>query len=229
MSARESSPPPEPVRIGADGFAMLALSTAVMLASCGATLLSSLVYVAWVACRARCDSPASRRALVLGMRLDRHGKPSPDYQARLARAAALWRRDPAMQIVILGGGTAAGQPSEAAAGAAFLGDRAVAPDAILLEDRSRHTLENLLLYRAHFGTGTEPAALVTSRFHLARSALLAAGLDIPHVRCAAEQSRWPPLRHLPLMVFEAGMIHWYITGRSFARITGNRPIAARIS
>jgi hypothetical protein len=34
---------------------------------------------------------------------------------------------------------------------------------------------------------------------------------------------------MPLMVFEALLIHWYVTGRSFARFTGNRRMAARIS
>jgi vancomycin permeability regulator SanA len=229
MRAREYQPPPEPLLIGVDGFAMLMLSTTVMLVSCGATLLLSLGYVVWVACRTRCDAPASRRILVLGMRLDGEGKPGPAYRRRLSRAAALWTRNKATEIVILGGRTARDQPSEAAAGAVFVCACDVATEAIRLEDRSRHTLENLILYRASFTAEAEPAVLLTSRFHLARSSLLAKGLNIAHVRCAAEQARLPPLREVPLMLFEAALIHWYITGRSFARITGNRRMAARIS
>jgi len=208
---------------------MLALSTMLMVLSCGATLLLCLCYVFWIACRTRCDTPSARRILVLGMRLNALGKPSPDYRARLARAAALQASYDKAQIVILGGRTAAGQPSEAAAGALFLQASNVPTAAILLEDRSRHTLENLMLYRARFATDAGPTALVTSRFHLARSSLLASGLEIRHVPCAAEQSRWPPLRHMPLVTFEALLIHWYITGRSFARLTRNHRMAARIS
>jgi len=208
---------------------MLALSTTLAALSCGATLLLSLAYVVWIAWRTKCDAPPSRRILVLGMRLDPEGKPGPDYRMRLARAAALWTRDKRTEIVVLGGSRVAGQPSEAAAGAAFLEACGVATGSILLEDRSRHTLENLTLYRAHLGAETDPAVLVTSRFHLARSSLLANGLNIAHVPCAAEQARRPPLRHVPMMLFEAALIHWYVTGRSFAWLTGNRRMAARIS
>jgi len=229
MSLRDYEPPPEPILIGTDGFAMLVLSTMLAVLSCGATLLLSVAYVVWVACRTRCDAPPSRRILVLGVRLDPAGKPGPDYQARLRRAAALWTRDETTEIVLLGGRTAAGQPSEAAAGASFLHACGVATRSILLEDRSRHTLENLVLYRAHFGPGTDPAVLVTSRFHLARSSLLANGLNIAHVPCAAEPARRPPLRHVAPMLFEAVLIHWYVTGLGFARLTGDRRMAARIS
>lgn len=208
---------------------MLALSTALMILSCGTTLLLSLGYVLWIACRTRSDAPLAGRILVLGIRLDAAGQPTPDYRTRLARAATLHAQAGAARIVVLGGQTAAGQPSEAAAGAAFLQAHGVPAADILLEDRSRHTLENLTLYRSHFGSDGDRAVLVTSRFHLARSSLLAAGLHIHHVPCAAEQRCWPPLRHMPLMVFEALLIHWYVTGRSFARFTGNRRMAARIS
>ena len=222
-------PPPEPILIGIDGFAMLVLSTILAVLSCGATLMLSVAYVVWVTCRTRCDAPPGRRIVVLGMRLDPEGKPGPDYQRRLRRAAALWTRDKTTEIVLLGGRAAAGQPSEAASGAIFLHACGVATSSIRLEDRSRHTLENLMLYRAHFGPGTDPAVLVTSRFHLARSSLLANGLNIAHVPCAAEPARRPPLRHAPLMLFEAALIHWYVTGLGFARLTGNRRMAARIS
>jgi uncharacterized SAM-binding protein YcdF (DUF218 family) len=229
MTASNSQPPLEPVVIGADGFAMLALSSVIVVLSCGTTLLLSLFYVLWIGCRTRCDPPDVRRILVLGMRLDALARPGPEYRARLARAAILRAKHDAAQIVILGGRTTPGQPSEAAAGAVFLQAHNVPATAILLENRSRHTLENLTLYRARFAPDAGPTVLVTSRFHLARSALLAAGLEIPCVPCAAEQSRWPPLRHIPLMVIEALLIHWYVTGRSFARLTGNRRMAARIS
>jgi vancomycin permeability regulator SanA len=175
---------------------MLVLSTTLASLSCGATLLLSVAYVLWIACRTECDAPPCRRILVLGMRHVQEGKPGPDYRMRLACAAALWTRDKATEIVILGGRTAAGQPSEAASGAVVLHARNVATGSILLEDGARHTLENLILYRAHFGHETDPAVLVTNRFHLARSSLLAKGFNNAHVPCAAEQARRPPLRNM---------------------------------
>jgi uncharacterized SAM-binding protein YcdF (DUF218 family) len=219
-----------PIFIGADGFAMLALSTALMLISAGLTLLACFGYVIWVAGRTRCDAPKGRRILVMGMRLNAVGKPTPAYHERLHRASVLWSQAPSAEIVILGGRTGQWAQSEAAVGATWLRASGVRQDHIVVEDQSRHTLENLRLYRARWSAQMDGLLLlVTSRFHLARSSLLAAGLGIAHVPCAAEMHRLPPLRHVPLMLLEAVLIHWYITGRTFSRITGNRRMATRIT
>jgi len=47
--------------------------------------------------------------------------------------------------------------------------------------------------------------------------------------CAAEPSSLSSLRHVPLMLFEAVLIHWYLTGRIFSWITRNKRMAARIT
>ena len=220
----------EPVRIGPDGFAMLGLSGAIMLLSFGTSLLLALGYVLRIVLRTPSDGPPSTRIIVLGMRLNGNGDPDPCYRARLDRALALWRRSERCRIVILGGVTTPGMCSEAAAGAECLRRQGVRSDDIETEDRSRHTLENLLLYRERHPPGwAEPPVLVTSRFHMARSSLLAAGLGIAHRRCSAEEDRFAALRHLPRMLLEALLIHWYVTSRSFARFTRNQRIAARIT
>jgi uncharacterized SAM-binding protein YcdF (DUF218 family) len=164
------------------------------------------------------------------MRLNGSGDIGPCYQARLNRALALWRRSPHSQVVILGGVTTPGTRSEAIAGAACLREQGVPAEAIETEDRSRHTLENLLFYRERRSPDeAELPVLVTSRFHMARSSLLATGLGIAHGRCAAETSRLAGFRYWPHMLFEALLIHWYITGRTFARLTRNQRMAARIT
>src|ERR1700722_4423508 len=134
------------------------------------------------------------------MRLNGNGDLGPCYQARLERAHALWRQSEHARIVILGGVTARGFRSEATAGAACLLEKGVRQEAIETEDRSRHTLENLVLYRERYPPGqAELTVLVTSRFHMARSSLLAMGLGIAHRRCAAEARRSAALRYLPQM------------------------------
>ncbi len=208
---------------------MLGLSGAIMLLSLGTTLLLAFGYVLRVAWHTPTDGPPPARIIVLGMRLNRDRKPRRCYQARLDRALILWRRCQRCQIIILGGVTMPGALSEAAAGAAWLRARGVRANSIETEDRSRHTLENLLLYRNRCTTErAEPPLLVTSRFHMARSSLLASGLHIAHRRCAAEKDRVATLLHLPRMLHEALLIHWYMTGRSFARLARNKRIAARI-
>ena len=209
---------------------MLGLSVAVMLLSLGTSLLLALGYVLRIAMRTPSDESPPARIIVLGMRLNRKGDLGPCYHVRLERAFALWRQSERSRIVILGGVTVPGIMSEAKAGAARLREWGVREDAIETEDHSRHTLENLFRYRKRYPSGgTELPVLVTSRFHMARSSLLASGLSIAHRRCAAEASRWTVSRYLPQMLFEALLIHWYITGRSFARLTCNQRMTARIT
>jgi uncharacterized SAM-binding protein YcdF (DUF218 family) len=220
----------EPVRIGRDGFAMLGLSGAIMLLSLGTSLLLALGYVLRVAWRSPSDGPPPSHIIVLGMRLKRNGEPSACYQARLDRALQLWRRWQRSRVVILGGVTMLGARSEAEVGAAWLRAQGVCADSIETEDRSRHTLENLVSYRERYLTERmELPLLVTSCFHMARSSLLACGLQIAHRRCAAEEDRLAALSHLPRMLHEALLIHWYMTGRCFAWLTWSKRIAARIT
>jgi uncharacterized SAM-binding protein YcdF (DUF218 family) len=220
---------PSKSHIGPDGFAVLATSFAIMALSLGTTLLPGLAFVLWVAARASCVSPPRRRILVLGMRLDPSGQLTLDYRARLLRAAALWSEMKSARIVILGGRPSPLLPSEAQMGRTALQAAGVPAANLILEEQSHHTLENLLHYRAAFADSRlEPVLLVTNRFHLARCALLAAGLGIPHQLCAAEDQRMPPIRHASRLLFEALLIHWYITGRILTALLGNRHLAARI-
>jgi uncharacterized SAM-binding protein YcdF (DUF218 family) len=221
-----------PVRslVGFDGFAMLALSLAVAAASGGLTAAAACVHAVAVAVAWRTPpSAAGDAVLVLGMR-SRRGVPERAYRARLDRALALSRSNPAARIVVLGGRTTEGQPSEAEIGRLYLIANGLPAERISIEDRSRHTLENLQEYRAafpHLGGGLP--LLVTSRFHLARAALLARGLGIQHVPCAAEERPSWAVRDVLLLAREAFFIHWYVVGRTYTRLSGNRRMAARIS
>jgi uncharacterized SAM-binding protein YcdF (DUF218 family) len=218
----------ETVTIGRDGLATLALSSVVMLASLGTTLLAALAYVVWIGAVTPPTAPAASVIIVLGMRLGPGGAPRSRYRRRLHRA---WRLlAPGAEIVILGGRTRAGVVSEAEAGMRYLLHRGVPPERIRLEDRSCHTLENLRQYRAQFGALlSERPALVTNRFHLARSSLLARGMGLAHTPCAAEDRPASLLREAPRVVREAVLIHWYMVGRTYARWAGNERMAARIS
>jgi uncharacterized SAM-binding protein YcdF (DUF218 family) len=219
-----------PVRslVGFDGFAMLALSLVVAAISGGLTIAAACAHALAVA-RRTASSAAGDAVLVLGMR-SRHGVPERAYRARLDRALALSRSNPDARIIVLGGRTTEGQPSEAEIGRLYLVANGFPAERILAEDRSRHTLENLQEYRAAFPlSGGGLPVLVTSRFHLARTALLARGLGIEHVPCAAEERLSWTVRNILLLTREAFFIHWYVVGRTYARISGNRRMAARIT
>jgi len=222
-SSSDSAAPPF---VGRDGYGTLALSCAVIIASLGVSLAAVFWHVARVAATASDAPPLRPRILVLGMQL-KGGAIAPAYRRRLERGLALWRAEPAAEIVVLGGRRAGGPRSEAEAGRDWLLGAGVPPRRIALEEGSRHTLENLRAYREAFPPA--PALLVTNRFHLARSALMARGLGITHLPCAAEaEFRASPLEVLRLAK-EAFLVHWYLAGRSYARWTGNRRMTARIS
>jgi uncharacterized SAM-binding protein YcdF (DUF218 family) len=216
--------------IGRDGLAMLALSGVVAVASLGTTLVATLAYVVWVGAASSPAAPSAPVIIVLGMRLGPDGSPGPRYRLRLDRACRLLARAPGGEIVVLGGRTRAGVVSEAEAGSRYLRRLGVPAAQIRLEDESRHTLENLRQYRAHFGNAApEPPVLVTNRFHLARSTLLARGMGVPHLPCAAEDHAAVLLREAPRIVMEAVLIHWYLVGRTYARWAGDHRMAARIT
>ncbi|MDD4932889.1 MAG: YdcF family protein [Methylacidiphilaceae bacterium] len=122
----------------------------------------------------------------------------------------------------MGGRTAEGAMSEAATGSQYLLARGVPESALVREERSRHTLENLRFYRSALQRmDGRPDALVTSRFPLARSSLLASGLGIPHIPCGAED-RWSASPREILRLFaEAFFVHWYLVGRTYVRWTRN--------
>ncbi|HEY0522689.1 MAG TPA: YdcF family protein [Stellaceae bacterium] len=220
-----------PVRslVRLDGFAMLALSLVVAAVSGGLTIAAACVH-AFAVARRTLPSAAGNAVLVLGMR-SRRGVPERAYRARLDRALALSRSNPAARIIVLGGPTTEGQPSEAEIGRRYLIANGFPAARISIEDRSRHTLENLQEYRAAFPhpSAELPLLLVTSRFHLARAALLARGLGIEHVPCAAEERPCWTVRDMLLLAREAFFIHWYVVGRTYARLSGNRRMAARIT
>ena len=219
-----------PPFLGAEGAASLALALLAIAASGGLGLLVAMLRVAregWAAPVApECLGPGMR-ILVLGQRLAADGRPGPAYRARLDRAARLHAAAPGTAIALLGGPTRAGGPSEAAAGRAVLRATGVAEAAILTEDRSRHTLENLICYRARFAPPAGALLLVTSRVHLARARRMAEGLGLDALPCAGESARSAALRPL-LLAREGFLLHWYVVGRWFAERTANRTMLARI-
>ena len=215
--------------VGADGFATLLLSNLVILMSAGVTLAWVLGRVYRVARRAAPAPLAVDVAMVLGFRL-RDQQVAQQYAERLLRASVLHKRGSIRRILVLGGrtGGAAGR-SEAEQGRRFLVSQGVTPDCVLAEEDSIHTLENLRNARAALDDGSAPVVLITSRYHLARSAAMAAGFGLRPVPCPAEDR----LAHTPrtglLLLREAWFLHWYYVGRTWSRWLGNKKSLARIS
>lgn len=214
--------------VGADGFLTLVLSNLVILATAGCSWLWQLACVHRVARDATDTAPPTDLAMVLGYRL-RRNEVTAEYASRLNRARALLATERVRRVLIVGGRTGGADTSEAEAGQRFLVARGAAPEAILLEQHSRHTLENLHHARTALNLNRVVFVLITSRYHLARSLALARGLDLRPVPCAAE----PRLAYNVATAFklaqEAYFLHWYHVGKTWSRWTGSSKSLARIS
>jgi uncharacterized SAM-binding protein YcdF (DUF218 family) len=198
-------------------------------ASLGLALLTALGFVGlpWafrfrqVLRGTRGDEPTRVDAIiVLGRRLEQD-RLTPVYEARLAHASALWRQGLAPLIFVAGGTTGAAVRSEAEAGRDWLLADGIPASAILLEDRSQHTLENLFNVRAEMrAAGWQTLLMVSDPLHLARAQATARGLGLA-VRCSPAQDA-PPVRSSLAWwrraAQEAFLLHWYHTGMLYSRV-----------
>lgn len=174
---------------------------------------------------------AADAILVLGRRLEDDWI-TVVFEARLAHAEALWRRGLAPRIFVAGGTTGASRRSEAEAGRDWLRARGVPEEALLLEDRSQHTLENLFNVRAQMrAAGWQRLVLVYDPLHLARARATAQGLDLA-VQCSPAAD-CPPLQgSLPWWrraAQEAFLLHWYHTGMLYSRLIRSEAQLRRVT
>jgi len=103
-----------------------------------------------------------------------NGVPSPLFQRRLDHAIQLYHEGIAPVLIVTGGKLPGDRTTEAEAARAYAVANGVPADAILVEDRSRSTLEQLhtvgSMLREH---GLESAVLVSNRTHMLRSLKIA--------------------------------------------------------
>src|SRR5690348_5200804 len=163
-------------KLGPGGFASFALAAGSVILLLGLPLVWRMIEVLR---GAREDAPAPADAiLVLGRKLEAD-QPSPVFVARLAHAESLWRAGLAPRVLVAGGLTGRASISEAEAGRAWLVGHGVPPEAVLIEDQSQHTLENLFLVRETLrAQGWRTLLLVSDPLHLARATALAGGLGL---------------------------------------------------
>jgi uncharacterized SAM-binding protein YcdF (DUF218 family) len=177
------------------------------------------------------EPAASDAILVLGRKLEANAL-TPVFEARLAHAEGLWRQGFAPRIIVAGGTTGTALRSEAEAGRDWLLAKGVPGGALLLEDRSQHTLENLFNVRTHLrGEGWRTLLLVTDPLHLTRAGATARGLDL-EVRCRPAPG-CPPLAGTPRWwgraLQEAFLLHWYHTGMAYSRLIRSESQLKRVT
>lgn len=179
----------------------------------------------------RDERQASDVILVLGRHLQRD-RISEVFRARLDHAVSLFAEGLAPRILVTGGMTGDARRSEADAGREYLVSRGVAEAALLVEDRSRHTLENLFNARETLRRqGWSTLLLVSDALHLARASALARGLALT-VRCSPAPDAPPrpgSAGWWGRAAREAALLHWYHVGMAYSRAIRSERLLSRVT
>lgn len=206
-----------------------AVAAAACTLSAGLVYLGYFLHVLRVARTAPCRPERGECVLLFGKHAP-GGRIDRDFQARLDRAVSLWSERAPRSVVLLGGG-AADELSEAELARRGLLERGIAADAPLrLEAQSRDTLQNLRNAREMLGEGMGArVTLLSSRYHLARCAWFARRLGYDYELCAAEPRLRLDPRMLARIAGEAAYVCLSDIGARWARLIGNRRMLARLS
>jgi uncharacterized SAM-binding protein YcdF (DUF218 family) len=122
---------------------------------------------------ARDEARPAQAIVVLGA-AQYAGKPSPVLRARLDHALDLWKRKLATVLILTGGTGAGDNTSEAAVGRAYARRRGVPDTLILVENEGRTTSESMKAVAGMLEVrGLNSALLVSDRFHMLRLRILA--------------------------------------------------------
>jgi uncharacterized SAM-binding protein YcdF (DUF218 family) len=205
------------------------IAAAACVLSAGLVYLGYFVHVWRVARGAPCRPERGECVLLFGKHAPQ-GRIDRDFAARLDRAVSLWSERRPASVVLLGGG-ADGEPSEAEVARNALLARGVGDVPLQLEAQSRDTLQNLRNARELLRDGVDGVrvTLLSNRYHLARCALFARQLGFDWELCAAESSfNWAP-RTLLRIAGEAGYVCWSDIGTRWARLIGHRRMLARVT
>ncbi|MDH5601062.1 MAG: YdcF family protein [Gammaproteobacteria bacterium] len=214
-------------KVDIDGYAMLLLSLLVMAATAGLSYAYLLRKIFLTAKNETHQCEDDVMLFVLGKKL-KNNQPDIEYEQRLKRAQIILNKDKASQVIILGGKTGKATISEAHAGKDFLQRYNIDVSRIHLEQASRNTLENIHNAIKLLETKNKKIVVVTNRYHLARAKQMANGHGLEVKLCAAEEK--PDMRLLSILklMLEAVHMHWYKSGRFYARLTNNQRMLYRI-
>jgi uncharacterized SAM-binding protein YcdF (DUF218 family) len=165
--------------------------------------------------------------LILGKELQ-NGRADDEFRRRLNRGAELYLHQGIQRLILLGGRTSEDGPSEAEAGRDLLLSLGIPDSVIVLEERSRHTLENLRNARDVLKKGYQKRiGLISSRYHLARSQSMAKelGLRVELIAAEAETNFSKP----GALFLEAYLYHWYLVGHFMAHRMNDQSSIDQIS
>jgi uncharacterized SAM-binding protein YcdF (DUF218 family) len=136
-------------------------------------------------------------------------KPTPVFAARLDHAARLYREGRAARVLVTGGRSPEDKLSEAAAGSAYLQGQGVPAAAILIEDRSRTTRQNLANAARVLGSErAKPVLIVSDPLHMRRAMAMAAAEGFDALPAPTPTTRYRSLgTQVPFLAREVWFMH----------------------
>ena len=138
----------------------------------GLAYLAISFYQVWATGRADQAQPVDAIVVMGAAQYD--GEPSPQLAARLDHVVELWPQGLAPLVVVTGGNRPGDRFTEAEASAAYLIERGVPADAIVLEDAGTTSYESLRGVRDLLGQrNLDDVLIVTDPYHALRSRLIA--------------------------------------------------------
>ncbi len=221
---------PEQGDIDWDGLWTLLLSTLIIVITAAIPLFLTYLHVLRIARKSSSCPDACGGYLIFGKKLI-NGVADAEYRLRLEKIRQLVCEQPQCLVLLLGGMTSKNAPSEATSGLHYLQQHGLPVQAnIRLEEQSKNTLDNLqnarqILQREQIDRVT----LISNRYHLARCQLIANSLKIEHSLCAAETELTLDAVIAWKLLIEAAYIHWFVVGKNWARLVGNRRMLSRVT
>ena len=161
--------------------------------------------------------------VLLGVGLDAKDQPTQELHARVQAAAQAYARGAAGVIVASGGRLPGHQVAEATVMARLLCEAGVPKGAVMLEDQSQNTMENMRYSAQKLGGAKGRRVLVvTSDYHLRRAALTARRVGFRAKGCAAaleHDALWRAKRNQELAYTVDLLMGWQDDGKSRPRWT----------
>jgi uncharacterized SAM-binding protein YcdF (DUF218 family) len=146
------------------------LLTVLVVLCFGIWLISAAAVLIW---SSRDEARPAQAIVVLGA-AQYAGRPSPVLRARLDHALELWNRHLASLLILTGGTGAGDTTSEAAVGRSYARKHGVPDSAILEENAGRTTSESMRTVAGMLEVrGLQTALLVSDPFHMLRLRILA--------------------------------------------------------
>lgn len=146
------------------------LLTIAVVAAFTVWIVSAIAVLVW---SSRDEARPAQAIVVLGA-AQYSGKPSPVLRSRLNHALDLWNRHLAALLILTGGTGAGDTTSEAAVGRTYARKHGVPDSAILVENEGRTTSESMRAVAAMLEVrGLQSALLVSDPFHMLRLRILA--------------------------------------------------------